>query len=97
LIKNKKIDIEHVAKLANLRFSAREKGIIENQLNDILSHVEKLNELDTSAIEPASHVIPVKNVFRADALSPSLSLEDSLGGSPDKEDRFFKVPKIIGG
>ncbi len=94
---NKKIDIEHVAKLANLRFSSKEKEVIEQQLNDILSHVEKLNEMNTSAIEPASHVIPVKNVFRSDNLTPSLSLEDSISGSPDEEDRFFKVPKIIGG
>lgn len=96
-MKDKKMDLEHIAKLANLRFTPEDKEVIEGQLNDILSYVEKLNELDTTAVEPASHVIPVKNVFKPDALRTSLSLKDSLNNAPDKEDRFFKVPKIIGG
>jgi len=95
-MKDKKMDIDHITKLANLRFTPEEKEVIECQLNDILSYVEKLNELDTAHVEPASHVIPVKNIFKSDSLIPSLPLEESLNNAPDREDRFFKVPKIIG-
>jgi len=90
-------DVEYIALLAHLRFTSEEKETIARQLNDILAYMEKLNQLDTKAVEPASHVIPLKNIFRGDNLSPSLPSDESLKNAPDQEDRFFKVPKIIGG
>ncbi|MEK6570910.1 MAG: Asp-tRNA(Asn)/Glu-tRNA(Gln) amidotransferase subunit GatC [Bacteroidota bacterium] len=88
-------DVEHVANLARLEFSDEEKKTLMNQLNRILEYMEKLNELDTSKVEPLSHVIPLTNVFREDKVKPSLSASDVLKNAPAKTDKFFKVPKVI--
>src|SRR5258706_12464705 len=89
-------DVEHVAELARLSFTASEKEKFRNQLNQILAYMEKLNELDTTNVEPLSHVIGNSNVFRADRMRPSPPREEMLKNAPDKTDKFFKVPKVIG-
>jgi aspartyl-tRNA(Asn)/glutamyl-tRNA(Gln) amidotransferase subunit C len=88
-------DVEHIAKLAKLSFSEDEKETFTEQFNEILSFMEKLNELDTSNIEPLSHVIELQNVLRNDTVRPSLPTEEALKNAPAKDDRFFKVPKVI--
>ncbi len=88
-------DVEYVAKLARLSLSDEEKNEFAVQLNDILTYMDKLNELDTKEVEATSHVIPVKNVFRADDIRGSLPREPSLGSAPEAEKGFYKVPKII--
>jgi aspartyl-tRNA(Asn)/glutamyl-tRNA(Gln) amidotransferase subunit C len=57
--------------------------------------METLNELDTSGIEPTSHVISLRNVMREDSARPSLRREDALRNAPDRTDEFYRVPKII--
>lgn len=88
-------DVERVAKLARLEFSHEEKKTLVQQLNRILEYVEKLNELDTSDVEPLSHVIPLTNVFREDKVKPSLPVSEILKNAPARSDKFFKVPKVI--
>lgn len=90
-----KRDVEKVAKLARLQFSEEEKEKLVAQLNRILKYMEKLNELDTTDVEPTTHVVPLKNVFRQDVVKPSLPREKALANAPAKEDGFFKVPKVI--
>ncbi len=90
-----KIDIEKVARLARLELSEEEKITFGNQLEQILTHMEQLNQLDTTGVEPTSHAIPVYNVFREDEVKASLSQEEVLAIAPDQEDGHFKVPKII--
>ena len=89
-------DVEHIASLARLEFSDQEKEKFTHQLNDILHYIEKLNELDTSNVEPLSHVIELSNVFRNDIVTPSISPEEALKNAPAKKDTLFKVPKVIG-
>lgn len=89
-------DVEHVAKLARLEFTETEKEKFTHQLNDILSYIEKLNEIDTSNVEPLSQVIELNNVFRDDSVQPSLPQEEALKNAPDHSEKFFKVPKVIG-
>lgn len=84
-----------VAKLARLAMTPAELTRCSEQLSGILTYVEKLNELNTEKIEPTSHLLPLSNIFREDHLAPSLSVEAVLGNAPEKEGRFFKVPKII--
>ena len=67
-----KAEVEHVARLARLELSENEKEQFTGQLNDILGFVEKLNQLDTAAIEPTAHAIPVTDVFRPDRAGSSL-------------------------
>lgn len=89
------ISIEHLSRLARLALTEEEMSLYGNQLDNILHYVEKLNELDTTGVEPTSHVIPVSNVMREDIFRPSLNREDALMNAPDKTDAFYRVPKII--
>jgi aspartyl-tRNA(Asn)/glutamyl-tRNA(Gln) amidotransferase subunit C len=88
-------EVEHVALLARLKLSAEEKQLFTGQLNAILDYMEKLNELDTSAIEPTFHVVPHQNVMRDDEVKKSSPQEVSLENAPDKTQGCFRVPKII--
>jgi aspartyl-tRNA(Asn)/glutamyl-tRNA(Gln) amidotransferase subunit C len=92
-----KKDVEYIAELAKLRFKDEELEKFTEQLNEILAYVEKLNELDTTNIEPLSHPVEGSNVFREDAAKPSIDREEALRNAPDRSELFFKVPKVIGG
>jgi aspartyl-tRNA(Asn)/glutamyl-tRNA(Gln) amidotransferase subunit C len=94
-MKISKEEVEHVAKLARLAVSEEEKENFSRQLSEILTYVGKLNELDTSKIEPTSHVLDLSNVFRDDVVRESLPAEDVLANAPDRENDHFRVPKII--
>jgi aspartyl-tRNA(Asn)/glutamyl-tRNA(Gln) amidotransferase subunit C len=88
-------DVEHVAELARLELTAAEKEQFITQLNHILTYFEKLNELDTTDVEPTAQVIPMSNVFRDDAVQPSLDRTKVLQNAPEESHFFFKVPRII--
>lgn len=90
-------DVEHVAKLARLNFTQAKKEKFTYQLNEILSYIEKLKNIDTSNVEPLSQVVELQNAFRNDQTLPSLSRENVLMNAPDKTEAFFKVPKVITG
>ncbi len=94
-MKISKQEVEHVAKLARLELSEQEKEKLTDQLSNILTYVEKLNELDTKGVEPTSHVLDIKNVMREDIGAPSLPQERALANAPDKAAGHYKVPKII--
>ncbi len=88
-------EVEHVAKLARLGLSDAEMEKMRAQLDAILTYIDKLNQLDTRDVEPTSHVIPMTNVFREDAVSSSLSQEQALVNAPDRHESFFRVPRIL--
>jgi aspartyl-tRNA(Asn)/glutamyl-tRNA(Gln) amidotransferase subunit C len=94
-MKISKEEIEHIASLARLYLSEREKELFGLQLSSILDYMEKLNELDTLDVEPTSHVLPLSNVMHDDIPRPSIPREDALLNAPDHTDKFFRVPKII--
>jgi aspartyl-tRNA(Asn)/glutamyl-tRNA(Gln) amidotransferase subunit C len=89
-------DVEHVASLAKLSFTEGEKQKLVSELNEILRYVEQLNALDTKNIEPLSHVIEPGSAFREDVLRPGLDREEALANAPARNEKFFKVPKVIG-
>lgn len=88
-------EVEHIAMLARLKLTEEEKELFSEQLSKILDYIEKLNELDTEDVEPTSHVIPLRNVFREDRTAQSLSVDDALKNAPDRAGSFYRVPKII--
>lgn len=94
-MKISKEEVKHIAMLSRLELDEREIELYQDQLSRILEYVEKLNEIDTSQIEPTSHVIDLNNVFREDVVKESLPREDVLRNAPQATDKFFKVPKII--
>ncbi|MBM2846020.1 MAG: aspartyl/glutamyl-tRNA(Asn/Gln) amidotransferase subunit [Bacteroidetes bacterium] len=89
-------DVEHVAALAQLSFSEEEKQKLVRELNEILAYMDQLNSLDTTNVEPLSQVIELSNVFREDTPKPCLPREEALRNAPTKNEKFFKVPKVIG-
>jgi aspartyl-tRNA(Asn)/glutamyl-tRNA(Gln) amidotransferase subunit C len=88
-------DVEHVARLARLALTDAEIERMREQLNGILTYIEKLNELDTSDVEPTSHAVPLVNVMRDDEAGPCLPREEALANAPDRAGEFFRVPRII--
>ena len=89
------MEIENVALLARLKLSDSEKEIFSGQIGGIIDYINKLNELDTTRIEPTAHVLPIKNVFREDRLRDSLPRDKAMQNAPDKNDGFYRVPRII--
>ena len=90
-----KISADHLSRLARLSLSDEEKVSFGNQLDSILSYMDKLNELETKDIEPTSHVISMSNVVRDDSVEPSLPRDEALRNAPDSTGEFYRVPKII--
>ncbi|MDT8303854.1 MAG: Asp-tRNA(Asn)/Glu-tRNA(Gln) amidotransferase subunit GatC [Sedimentisphaerales bacterium] len=95
---SKKIDqnqVIKVAKLSRLDLTGDEVQEFTGQLSAILDYVEKMNELDTTGVEPLAHCLPVSNVLREDFAKESLGTEKVLANAPQRDDEFFKVPKIL--
>ncbi len=90
-----KQEVEHVAKLARLELSGQEQDMFTDQLSNILTYVEQLNELDTKGVEPTSHVLDISNVMRDDVPEESLPQERALANAPDKAAGHYRVPLII--
>jgi len=92
------IDIQQVrkvAKLARLDLSEAEIEEFTGQLGAILRYVEKMNELDTTDVEPLAHCLPISNVLRPDEAHESLGPDEALANAPQRDGPFFKVPKIL--
>ena len=87
-------DVEHVAKLARLELTENEKEKFTKQLGDVLKHVDAMNEVDTSNVEPMAHAIDFVNVMREDVPNQEISKDALMSNAPDEENGFFKVPKI---
>ena len=90
-----KKEVEHVANLARLNLSAGELETMTGQLDNILSYVDKLEELDTADVIPTTHVFSVSNAFREDVIKESLTQEESVKNGPEQDGEFFQVPKVI--
>ncbi len=88
-------DVEYVAKLARLSLTVDEKKKFAEQLNAILEHIDELNKMDTEGVSPTSHAVAMKNVFREDEMEKFELTSDIISNAPEKENRFFKVKKVI--
>jgi aspartyl-tRNA(Asn)/glutamyl-tRNA(Gln) amidotransferase subunit C len=88
-------DVEHVALLARLELSEDEKRVYTEQLANILEYASVLNELDTKDVPPLTHVLPLQNVFREDKVGEHLEPETVLARAPEREDRYFRVPRLV--
>lgn len=87
--------IEYVGILAKLELSEEEKEQAKKDMGSMLDYIDKLNELDTSAVEPMSHVFPVHNVFREDVVVNGDDRENILKNAPEQKDGSFEVPKTV--
>jgi len=89
-------DVEHVARLASLALTEEEKKLFCQQLGEILDFARQLDEIDTDGVEPTFHSIPLTNIFREDRVHMSMDRELALSNAPQREENYFKIPRIIG-
>lgn len=87
--------IEYVGILAKLELSADEKEKAKKDMAKMLDYIDMLNELDTSGVEPMSHVFPLSNVFREDVVVNGDDSNNMLANAPEKKDNCYKVPKTF--
>ena len=87
--------IQHLANLSRLSFTEEETKSFKDDLQGMIAFVEKLQEVDTTGVEPVQHMGDAVNILREDELKGSISRQEALLNSPVKDDAFFKVPKVI--
>lgn len=88
-------DVRHVARLARLQLGDDELDRYAGQLSGILSHIDKISELDLTGVEPTAHILKLVNVFREDEARPSISQAEALANGPEVDEGAFRVPPII--
>ncbi len=88
-------DVKYIAHLARLGLTEQEVSHFQGQLERILGYVDKLKTLDVSRVEPMTHVLDLKNVYRKDSVVPSIDPPAVLKIAPATQGQFYKVPKVI--
>jgi aspartyl-tRNA(Asn)/glutamyl-tRNA(Gln) amidotransferase subunit C len=89
-----KDQVRHVAMLARLGLEAGDEEFYAEQLSGILTHIDRLQQLDTEAIPPTAQVVEIANPLREDEPRPGLNQEDAIANAPAAVDGFFRVPSI---
>jgi aspartyl-tRNA(Asn)/glutamyl-tRNA(Gln) amidotransferase subunit C len=87
--------VDEIAHLARLEFEAGAKDEIANDMNRMLSFVEKLNELDTKGVQPLIYMTDESNVLREDVVKETITQKEALMNAPKKDSDYFKVAKVI--
>lgn len=90
-----KKEVLDTAELARLEIKDEELDKFITQLGNILEYIKDLNELDTTDVEPTSHVLELSTPLREDEVVQLISTEEALRNAPDREYDFFVVPKVI--
>jgi aspartyl-tRNA(Asn)/glutamyl-tRNA(Gln) amidotransferase subunit C len=88
-------DVKYVARLARIELTPAEEQKLGAQLHNILGYIEKLKELDVSAVQPTAHAVPMVNVTRPDEVCPGLTNDEALSQAPAQAGGLFIVPKIV--
>jgi aspartyl-tRNA(Asn)/glutamyl-tRNA(Gln) amidotransferase subunit C len=87
--------VDHLANLSRLHINETEKVEIMSDLSKMISFVEKLSEIDTTGVEPLTHISDSINAWREDAVRGSISNDAAFANAPTTDSNFFKVPKVI--
>ena len=87
--------VDYISELSRLELQCGEKQAMTAQLEQIIAYMDVLNRLDTTGVEPMSHVFPVKNVLREDEVKPSQDRAELLAGAPVPDEEAFLVPKAV--
>ena len=89
-------EVEKVALLARLRLSPAELSTMTTQLGAILQYMALLQQVDTNNVEPMAHAMDLDDVFRADAVVPSLPRDAALANAPQRDEECYRVPAVLG-
>ncbi|HTA82774.1 MAG TPA: Asp-tRNA(Asn)/Glu-tRNA(Gln) amidotransferase subunit GatC [Bacteroidia bacterium] len=87
--------VDKLAELARLEFDEASRNEIVNDLNRIVSFVEKLNEIDTSSVEPLIYLTDTTNSMRNDEVNQVITQQEALKNAPKRDSDYIKVPKVI--
>ena len=87
--------VDYISQLSRLKLPEEEKARMTGELEQIIAYMDTLNSLDTSGVEPMSHVFPVKNVMRADDVAPSFDRAELLKNAPATDGETFLVPRTV--
>ncbi len=87
--------VDYISVLSRLKLPEEEKERMTGELENILAYMDVLNTLDTSQVEPMSHVFPIRNVVREDEVAPSFDREQLLKNAPQRDQEAFLVPKAV--
>lgn len=87
--------IKYIESLARITLSESEEEKVGKELQDILTYIDTLNELDTTDVEAMSHSFPITNVLRKDEVKPSMSPDEIVANAPESQDGAFVVPKTV--
>ena len=88
--------VDKIAHLARLEYTTNEsKEEIKKDMNNMLGFIDKLNELDTSGIEPLIYMSDETNILREDDVKQEITHAEALKNAPQKDSDYFKVPKVI--
>lgn len=90
-------EVRHVAMLARLALTDEQVDTLRGELNSILGHIDTIQQLDLSDVEPTAHAIPTVNSTRPDEPKPCLPRELALLNAPEAEAGAFVIPQIVGG
>ncbi|MCC8426691.1 Asp-tRNA(Asn)/Glu-tRNA(Gln) amidotransferase subunit GatC [Mucilaginibacter sp. UR6-11] len=88
--------VDKIAHLARLELADTEKQDMIADMNKILDFMAKLNEIDTSGVEPLVYLSNEVNVFREDVVKQEITPEEALKNAPKHDDKYFLVAKVIG-
>lgn len=89
------IDVRYVANLARIDLSDAEAMEFQSQIARVVAYFDELRGLDVESVEPTAHAAAIQNIFREDAVRPSLPREEALANAPDHRSELFCVPKIV--
>ena len=84
--------IDYVSILAKLKLSGEERATAMADMQNMLDYIDRLNDLDTSEVEPMSHIFPLHNVFREDAVTNTDARREVLSNAPEEEEDQYVVP-----
>lgn len=87
--------IKYLESLARITLTEEQEKKVGTELQDILTYIDMLNELDTDGVEAMSHCFPVTNVMRDDVVEPSMTPDEITANSPESQDGCFVVPKTV--
>ena len=88
--------VRHVALLGRIELTDEQVAMFGRQMADIVEYMDKLQQLDTTGVEPMAHALPIHNVLADDVPQPSLPADKALANAPQREGDLYKVPKVIG-
>lgn len=92
---NSDLDVAYVARLARLRLTKEETRMFQEQLEQVLQHAAKLDEVDLSEVEVSAHAVPLFDVFREDVARDWFTVDEALSNAPHHANGLFIVPKVV--